>query len=61
MWEKVEEISKYGRYATKIDVSDKLSEIDVKYAKNTWLKDKLYFIKDTVSSVLDYIAKILTS
>ena len=55
--------SYYKRYKTEIEITEYKSEflikIDVSKAKNNWLKDKLYKIKDTVIYYVNVISDIL--
>lgn len=55
--------SYYGRYQTKIEITEYekefLIKIDNSNAKNNWIKDKLYRVKDTVIYFVDVIADIL--
>ena len=58
-------IKKYKRYNVKIDVMDYkngyIIAIDNKNGKNNFLKDKLYFIKDTLYNFAEFIGNILVS
>lgn len=58
-------ISKYKRYSVEIKVTDYkngyILAIDNKNGKNNYLKDKLYFIKDTFYNIAEFIGNILIS
>ena len=58
-------IERYSRYNVKIEVTDYkdgfLLTIDNKNSKNSYFKDKLYFIKDTMYNLTDFISNILIS
>lgn len=55
--------SYYKRYNTKIEITDYgddfLIEIDNSNAKNKWLKDKLYKVKDTIIYYINTIGDIM--
>ena len=58
-------INKYKRYDVKIKETEYkngyLLEIDVKNAKNSFLKDKIYFIKDTMYNIAEFIGNLMIS
>lgn len=53
----------YKRYQTKIIITeyeeDFLIEIDNTNSKNNWFKDKVYKIKDTISTIINIIGDIM--
>jgi len=58
-------ISKYKRYNVEISYTEYkngyIITVDNKNGKNNYLKDKLYFIKDTFSNIADFIGNLLIS
>lgn len=58
-------IKKYKRYNVKIEVLDYKNSyilvIDSTKGKNNYLKDKIYFIKDTFYNMAEFIGNILVS
>ena len=58
-------IKRYKRYNTEIEVikcdDGNIVKINTSKAKNKFLKDKFYFIVDTLSNIADIIGDILVS
>ena len=58
-------INKYNRYNVKIKETEfkngYLLEIDSSKSKNKFLKDKIYFIKDTMYNIAEFIGNLLIS
>lgn len=58
-------IKRYKRYNVNIEVYEYknscLLKIDTSKAKNNWFKDKMYFIKDSLYNVAEFIGNLLIS
>lgn len=62
----IENITKrYKRYNTEIEVKEfidgSLIKINTSKAKNHFIKDKIYYIMDTLNNIADVIGDILVS
>lgn len=56
---------KYNRYNVKTNLIEEKSffllEIDITKTKNKWLKDKLYFVQDSLEIIFDKISDMIVS
>lgn len=58
-------LKRYNRYNVSIEITEFknscLLKIDASNSKNNWFKDKIYFIRDTLYNIAEFIGNLLIS